>query len=98
MVGCRGLGRGSQAVGGDGFVMVAIRGVDAVTALLPTAETLLVHNPGDAVATVAVPLLAQFHQDARTAIRLPAPGMDGLNFVGQRLIFYGAWAGGRAAS
>src|ERR1039457_3127678 len=78
--------------------MIAIRGADAIAALLTAAETLLVHEPGDAIATAVVPLFAQFHQDAWTAIRLPASGMDGLNFLGQRLIFQGAWAGGGAAS
>ena len=56
-----------------------------------------VHDPGDAVATAVVPLFAQFHQDARTPISLPAPGMDDLNGCGQRLIFQGARAGHRAA-
>ena len=98
LVGSRGLGRGGQAVGGDGLVMVAIGGADAVAALLAPTETRLVHDPGNAIATAAVPLFAEFHQDARTPIRLPAPGMDGLNFLGQRLIFQGAWAGRGAAS
>ena len=56
------------------------------------------HDPGDMVATAAVSLFAEFHQNAWTPIRLPAPGMDGLNFLGQRLICHGAWAGRCAAA
>ena len=37
LVGSRGLGRGGQAVGGDGLVMVAIGDADAVAALLAAA-------------------------------------------------------------
>src|SRR5674476_727353 len=70
------LGAVARRLGAIGSVGVAIRGADAVTALLAAAEARLVHDPGDAVATAAVSLFAEFHQNAGTPISLPAPGRE----------------------
>src|ERR1035437_1584480 len=97
LVGRGGLWRFGQAVEHDRFVMVAVGGVDAVTALLAAAESLHLHDPGDAVASVVAPLFAQLILDARTTVSLPAPGMDGLDGFGQRLVFCSARTGRGAA-
>jgi hypothetical protein len=85
LVGSNGLGHDSQAVGCDRLNMVAIGGKDALTAPLAAAEAGLVHDRGNAIATAAATLFAEFHQNAQTPIRLPTEDRDGLNFPGQEI-------------
>lgn len=71
----------AQAVGRDGFVVIAVGRLDAVAALLPPAQTFLLHEPGDAVASVAGATFAQLHHAARAAIGGAALGMDVLDLL-----------------
>jgi len=63
--------------------MVAVGGLDAVAALLTSAQALLRHEPGHAITAVALSLLAQFHDNARAAVGLAALLMNSLNVPGQ---------------
>ena len=56
--------------------MVAVGGLDAVTALLSAAKVLFPHEAGDAIASVALSLFAQRGGDARTAVGFPALMMN----------------------
>src|SRR5436190_16300367 len=86
LVGRGRLGRLGQTVRSDGLVMVAVRRLQAVAALLAAAEAFLLHEAGNAVASMARSLLAQLHHDAWAAVGLAAVRMDGFDLLGQRLV------------
>ena len=73
--------------------MVAVGRLDAIAAFLAAAQALLLHEAGDAIASVAASFFAQLFLDARAAIGLAALGMNLVDLLGQRLIFHGARAG-----
>src|SRR2546421_3786320 len=50
LIGSRSLGSFSQTIGGDGLIMVAVGGLDAIAAFLATAQALFLHEPRDAIA------------------------------------------------
>jgi hypothetical protein len=63
--------------------------------LLATVKALLLHQPRDAVASMAASFFAQRILHAWTPIGLPASDMNLLNLSGQHLILRTAWAGMR---
>ena len=65
-----------------GWSVVAIGGLDAVAALLATAQALLAHESGDAITTVAFPAFLECVGNPRAAVTLPARTVDGLNLSG----------------
>jgi len=72
--------------------MVAVGGLNAVAALLATAEAILLHEPCDAIATVVTSVLEQFHPDTGAAVGLPALGVYLVDFLGQSLVLRRTWA------
>ena len=54
LVGGRGCRQRRQAIGGDGLVMVAIRGADPEAAFGAAPEALLTHQAGDWLATIKI--------------------------------------------
>ena len=58
LIGCHRRRRFGQAVGSNRMVVVALGGLDAVAALLTSAEALQLHETGHAVASVMVTLFA----------------------------------------
>lgn len=82
-----------QTVGGDGLVMVAVGGLDAVAPALAATEARFLHEPGNAVTPMAFSGLAQFPHQTRAAVGLAAALMDQLYLPGQLLILRGARAG-----
>jgi len=82
-----------QAIGRDGVIVIAVGGLDAIATLLASAQARLLHEPGDAVASVVESFFAQRLDHARAAISLAAPGMEGIDRLGQRLVFHRARAG-----
>src|SRR5205809_3196871 len=61
-----------QAVRRDRLVVMAVGGPEAMAFVLTSENPLLAHQPGNAIAPVALALLAQVHLDARSAIGLAA--------------------------
>lgn len=78
---------------GSGFIVITVGRLHAVAALLATAQALLLHEAGDAVASMARSTFAQFQDDARAAIGLTAAGMDVFDLLGQRLVLHRPRAG-----
>jgi len=52
--------------------MVAVGRLDAIATLLTSAQTALLHEPGDAIASMVASSFAQLFSHARTAVSLPA--------------------------
>lgn len=67
--------------------MVAVGRLHTVAAFLSALEAYLIHEPSHAIASVAFPLFAQFHDHARTAIGLPAGLVNVLNVFSQGFVF-----------
>src|SRR6185503_9892819 len=97
LVGGSGLGSLGQVVGGDGLVVVAVGGLDPIAALLSAAQPGLLHEAGDAIASMAASLFAQLVDDARAAVGLTALDMNLFDLLGQALIGQRAWTGSRAS-
>ena len=76
--------------------MVAVGGLDARATLLATAQAALLHEAGDAIASVAAPLLAQLLHQARAAAGLPALLVKRFDRLGQPLILRRARTGTNA--
>src|ERR1043166_2136219 len=83
------LGSVREVVGCNGLVVVAVGGANAIARLLPTVESLLLHEPGDAIASVPLALFAQFHADARATVGASALCMNGLDLLAQRPLLCG---------
>ena len=60
LVGRGGLGCGGQTIGRNGLIVMAVGRLDAIAAFLATAQALLLHEPGDAVASMAASFFAQW--------------------------------------
>src|SRR5580704_18000077 len=96
-LGALALGATARRLGAIGSFMVAVGGLDAKAALLAPAQALLLHESGDAMTPVAASFFAQGLHHARTAVGVPALGMNQVDFVGQRLVFQRARARTSAA-
>jgi hypothetical protein len=66
--------------------VIAVSGLNAVAPLLASAQALLLHEPGHAVAPVTSSGFAQLHDDARAAVSLATACMDGLDLLLQSLV------------
>ena len=93
LVGRGGLGRLGQAIGGNGLVVVAVGGLDAIAALLAAAQTLFLQESSDAVASMAASFFAQLPMDTKSTVGLAAARMNLVDLLGQRLIFQCAGTG-----
>lgn len=82
------LGRCGQTIGRNGLIVVAVGRLDAIAAFLATAQALLLHEPRDAVASMAASFFAQLFLDTRSAIGLSAAGMNLVDLLGQHLVFH----------
>ena len=97
LVGTLGRRHLGEAVGGDGVVVVAVGGPDAVAGLLATAQALGAHEPGDASTAVPAALRAQAGRDARAAVSAATLVEDACDVVVDAGVLLGAVAGMVAA-
>jgi hypothetical protein len=64
LVGPTGSRHLGQAIGRNGFIVIALGGSHPIPALLPTAKVLLAHEPANAIAAVSTAAVAQGHLNA----------------------------------
>jgi hypothetical protein len=79
LIGSRGRRCLGHEIGRNGVVMVAVSRLNTIAILLATADACLVHEAGDAIATVPSALFAQGVNDTGTAVSGAALGMNHFN-------------------
>ena len=98
LVGGSGLWGFSQVIGSDGVVVVAVGGLDAVAALLASADAPALHETGNTVASMSTSTGTEFVGDPGRAVGLAAFGMDDGDLLNQCLILSGAEPGTLASA